>query len=552
MKQTNLRTGLLKKGHLTRIFFVGIFFSGLLAQAAPKGGVFFYNLGGEPATLNPIAVADFYGETVLRWTNDSLLTQNIDSNEWQPGLAESWEVAKDSKSYTFHLRKDLKFADGSPLTADDVKFSFEVIFDEAYSAISRRVYLDSIEKAEVLDPFTVKFTIKAPYFGNFNQLAGLRIIPKSIYGDSRKGSKLAKTIMGSGPYKLEKYEPGQQITLVRNPLWWGTRIEALQDQANFDKIVLRFVNDENRALEMLKKGELDYTALSPEGFVKKAVGIEWGKTVEKIKTENKEPKSYSFVGWNLRNDLFKDRQVRQALLMLMNRDLMNEKFKFGMWATVTGPWDASSDSNHPVLKEVKFNPTQAASLLKKAGWSDSDKDGVLDKVIDGKKVNFEFTVLYANKDSEKFLNLYKDDLKKAGLRMNLKWLDWDAFLKALQAAQFEAMAMSWGGGDVDYDPKQIWHSSSALSGGSNFINYANPAVDKLIDEGRRELDRSKRLKKFRKAYELIATDTPYAWMFTPRSVLYATTTRIGKPRETFNYSLGVSTWWVVPHSGSSK
>jgi peptide/nickel transport system substrate-binding protein/microcin C transport system substrate-binding protein len=542
----------MKQINLPIFFFVILFFSAL-TQAMPKGGTFFYNLGGEPASLNPIPAVDWYGDIVLHWTSDSLLTQNLDSNAWEPGLAESWEVSKDLKAYTFHLRKDLKFSDGHSLTADDVKFSFDVIFDPAYGATSRRVYFEFIEKAEVLDPLTVKFTVKAPYFNNFNEVAALRVVPRHIYSDSQKGSKLIKTVLGSGPYKLDKYEPGQSLTLVRNPLWWGFSLEAMQPRYNFDKIVVRFVKDENAALDLLKKGELDYTLLSPEVFVKKAVGPEWGQTVEKIKTENKEPKSYSFIAWNLRNDLFKDRQVRQALLMLMNRDAMNEKFKFGMLAPATGPWDSSRESASPKVKEVKFDPSKAASLLSKAGWSDSDKDGVLAKVNGGKKLKFEFTVLYANKDSEKFLNLYKDDLKKAGLKMNIKWLEWDAFLKALADSQFDGAAMAWAGGDVEYDPKQIWHSASAAPGGSNFINYNNPEVDKLIDQGRQELDHQKRIKKFRKVYELIAADVPYAWMFSPRFVLYAKTKRVAKPQDTFNYSLGTSTWWVdAAHSGSSK
>ena len=127
--------------------------------------------------------------------------------------------------------------------------------------------------------------------------------------------------------------------------------------------------------------------------------------------------------------------------------------------------------------------------------------------------------------------------------MNLKLLEWNAFTKAMDEQNFDSLTLSWGGGDVDFDPKQIWHSTSASKGGSNFISYNNPEVDKLIDQGREELDRAKRIKVFKKAYKLIAEDAPYAFLFSPKYALYAVQSRVGRPKDTFKFEVGFQYWY---------
>ncbi|MDH3604968.1 MAG: ABC transporter substrate-binding protein, partial [Candidatus Tectomicrobia bacterium] len=224
--------------------------------------------------------------------------------------------------------------------------------------------------------------------------------------------------------------------------------------------------------------------------------------------------------------------------------LMNVKFRFGESLLASGPWYRQSEYADPDVKPIPYDPAKALELLRGEGWRDSDQDGILDKEMTGNKVNFEFTLLNPNKDFEKYLVLYQEDLDKAGIKMNLKLLEWNTFITKLDEAQFEAVVLAWGGGSVDLDPKQIWHSSSAVKGGSNFIGYKNPEVDRLIDEARTELDKQKRIPILRQAYRLIAADAPYAFLFVPRFTYYAHRARIRKVTETYGYYLGQSYWWI--------
>jgi peptide/nickel transport system substrate-binding protein/microcin C transport system substrate-binding protein len=514
--------------------------------SAPQQGTFSVNLGNEPTTLNPITGTDAYNQEVQAYILDSLMDRNPDTYEWTPALAEKVEKSADGKSYTFTIRKNVKFHDGKPVTAEDIKFSFDVIFDPKYNAAHLRPYYENIEKAEILDPLTVRFTTKNKYFGNFDVVAGLSVLPKHFYGDADAGKKKNKTILGSGPYKLEKYDQSQSILLVKNKDWWGASVPEMKGRYNFEHIRMRFDKDENIAIEKLKKGELDYDGLTPEAYMKKTDGPEWGpgKVVIKEKVENKQPKNYGYIGWNLRKDLFKDRDVRLALFHLLNRDEMNKKFRFGMSIPATGPWYQQSEYANPNVKPIGYDPKKATDLLKKAGWTDSDKDGVLDKMVNGKKTNFQFTLIYGNPDNEKYWVLYQNDLKKVGIKMELQRLEWNAMLKNIDEASFDAAALAWGGGSVDVDPKQIWHSSSIGKGGSNFVGYSNPEVDKLIDEARGELDKAKRIPIDRKIYEKIAADVPYAFLFNDRFSLYAHGAKIKMKQPTYKYRVGTDYWWT--------
>lgn len=511
---------------------------------APRGGTFYFNLSIEPKTLNPITSTDAYASRVQSYVMDTLMERNEDTYAWQPALAEKVETSEDGKRFTFTIRKGATFHDGKEITAEDVKFSFDVIFIDEFQVFHVRPYYENIEKATIVGKYTVTFTTKNKYFGNFNVLAGLSIIPKHIYGDVKKAKKMNKKIIGSGPYLLDRYDKGRKIVLKRNSKWWGNDLPQFRGKYNFTKIVMKFAKDENVALTMLKKGELDFEGLTPEAYAKKTQGEEWGKNVLKVKAENKSPKGYGFVGWNLRKPMFQSRNVRLALAHLMNRKLMNEKFRFGMSQLATGPWYRQSEYADPAVQPMPFDPARALELLHRENWTDSDKDGMLDKQLNGTKVNFEFTLLNANKDNEKYWILYQGDLAKAGIRMNIKLLEWNTFITKLDESQFDAVALGWSGGSVDLDPKQIWHSTSAVKGGSNFIGYKNPEVDRLIDQARGELDKQKRIPMLRQVYRKIAEDAPYAFLFNNTYTLYAHTARMQKVRDAYDYAVGLDFWWI--------
>ncbi len=515
---------------------------------APQGGTFQMAFSSEPEKLNPINSQDLYASYVQQYVMDGLLTQNLDTYEFEPGLAERYEISKDGMTYTFYLRKDAKWSDGKPVTAEDVKFSFDSVKDKRYNAVHRLPYYETIGDVTVVDPYTVKIGTTKKYFMNLEVMASegyTPIVPKHIYGDPSK--KLNKDLFGSGPYKVEKYNKGKNIILVRNKDWWGNQASHLKGKYNFERIMIRFVKEENLEIEMLKKGQLDYDGLSPEAFIKKTEGAPFGTEILKKKVENSDPtRGYGFVGWNFKNGLFKDRDVRVALAHLMNREEMNKKFRYGLSVPATGPWLFNNPFANPEVKPFLFDVAKAKSLLKKAGWEDEDKNGILEKTIDGKRTEFRFTLLFPSREVEKYFTMYKEDLKKAGVDMELKVVEWNTFMKALDEHKFDAVALAWGGGSLETDPKQIWHTSASAPGGSNFISYSNAEVDKLIDQAREELDAKKRKVLWQKIHKLIADDAPYAFLFNEKYAFYAHNKKIGMVKDTYKYAVGRFYWWMKP------
>lgn len=511
--------------------------------AAPVGGNIYFNLRGEPNTLHPITSTDLYARRIHDLTMDCLAEHSFTTNEMEPHLAERWEISKDNKEFTFFMRKNAKFHDGKPVTAEDVKFSFDAIFEPKYEAAHLRPFYENIEKVEVIDPYTVKFFAKNTYFKNFDQVATMFVIPKHIYSDINKSKKMNKELIGAGPYKVERFDKGEKLVLRRFDDWYGFSEKQFKGLFNFERMTARFVKDETMALEMLKKGELDFTEMRADAYQLKAVGEPWGTKVHKVKYENLEPKNWYFYGWNLRHPVLKSKNVRLALTYLMDREAMIKKFLFGYSKPAAAPMWYQNASAPVGLKPLPFDPSKAQKLLKEDGWADSDKNGILDKVIDGEKRELKFTMVHSNRDYEKYHTWFQEDLKKAGIEMEIKLLEWSTFEPAVREGKFDGMAMAWGGGDQDPDPKQIWHSSSA-NGGSNFIGYNNPEVDKMIDEARLEVNREKRLKLLRKIYEKIAEDAPYTCWFNTIFEFYGVSNRIKRPADALKYKVGVQSWWM--------
>ncbi|MES2769964.1 MAG: ABC transporter substrate-binding protein [Bdellovibrionota bacterium] len=524
---------------LSAVVLFSLFNSQAYAQKRPQGGDFTTAITSEPITLNPINYSDASASTVLGYIVEGLLGKNVDTYDWEPNLAEKWEISKDKKTFTFTLRDNLKWSDGKPLTVEDVKFSFQTMKDPKYKAMSKMPYYEGLSSCDIVDAKTVKFTASTNYFLNFDVAAELAIVPKHIYEDPK--AKINKTVTGSGPYMIDTYEKGRRIALKRNPNWWGWEKANKDGEYNFDRIVFRFIDSPNIQLEMLKKGDIDYMGLEPEQFVKKTDGPEWGKTLIKVKTKNDGPKGYNWVGLNLQNKILADQKVRLALAHLMNRDMMIEKFRYGLAEKTSAP-GLLSEFKSSSLKPILFDPKKALEVLRSAGWEDTDKNGILDKVIDGKKTNLKIEILLPTEQWTRYLTVFKEDAKKVGVDIGLKNVEWNTFSKLLDEKKFDAVTMAWAGGGIEWDPKQIWHSTSN-KGGSNFINYNNPEVDKLIDDARTTWDRSKRAEKLKKLNDLIAADVPYIFLFNPSNVVYAHRSSLEKVKDTYKFGVGTSFWW---------
>lgn len=525
--------------------FVIIVLLSLNAYAAkrPQGGTFNTELDGEPSTLSPYTSTDLYSQQVQSFILESLLTRDIETYKWKGMLADKWEISKDKKVFTFKIRDNAKFSDGKPVTAEDVKFSLDSIRDDRYKSVIQKPFYEGLDRVEIVDAHTVKFYTKDNRYKNFDMAAGLSILPKHVYGNPE--DKFSRLVVGSGAYKIENYEKGKRIILVRNPFYWDIKRNQEDGENNFDKIILKFLEQPEIQFETFKKKELDYMTLTPEQYVQKTKGPGWGKEFIKVRASNKVPKGYNYIGLNQKSAILSSKQVRLALAQLVNRKLMINKFRFGLAENTNGPIPNGTDST-PDIPSIPFDPKKALKNLEEDGWKDSDKDGVLDKTINGKKTDLKITILMATNQWEKYLTVIKEEAKKVGFEIDIKNIEWNAFLKIMDEGNFDAFIMGWGGGSQDMDEglRQIFHSSAAIKGGSNRINYSNKKVDELLEKCAFEWDRPKRIKMIKEAATLIANDLPYVFLFNATYTHYAHLDRVKKVKDTYKYGIGTSFWWL--------
>jgi peptide/nickel transport system substrate-binding protein/microcin C transport system substrate-binding protein len=502
-----------------------------------KNIAFYAKLDAEPGTLNPLTYTDGYASEVHAYTLDSMLSKNIDTYEWEAALAHKWEISKDKSKFKFWLKEGVQFHDGSEVTAKDVEYTFNAFLDDkTWKNAHKKFSYTNIKSVKAISKYVVEAEVKTKVYSNFDTIAGMSVISQKFYSQKQKKSFFNKNIMGTGPYKLEKWHRGNRIVLVRNEKWWGRKDPTVSMQWNYPKVVIKWISDATVAIEMLKKGKYDMVGMQPEAYVKKATGPLWGKEVFKVKTKNNAPKGYCYIGMNLKDPILKDKVVRKAMYHLLNRKLMIEKFEFNMSTPAVGPIYPNSPYASKGIKPVQFNPKKALEMLKSRGWKDTNRDGILDK--NGKKLSI--TLLEPGSYS-RYLTIFKEDAKKAGVEINIKKIEWNSFLKLVtQEKNFEMCRLCWSA-SVDWDPLQIWHTKS-IEGGSNFISYSNKKVDDLIDKARLVFERSERIKLLSKVEKQIIEDVPYLFISYKDTTLYGHTKRILKEKDTYEYGIGTNFW----------
>jgi peptide/nickel transport system substrate-binding protein/microcin C transport system substrate-binding protein len=521
--------------------------SGYSAPPSTAGvGTFNLRLDDDPRTLNPITYDDVYARKVLEWAFEPLLQFDDNTYKYRPVLAEKYEISPDGMTFTFTLRKGLKWQDGQPLTAEDVKYSFDVLFEGRFFAPHRRIFYEPIKEAKVLSPEKIQFIAKEPYFLAFEQVASLFIIPKHFYGvGDPKDPKFNRTFLGSGPYQLEEWNKGQRLVLKRWADYQPPNSEYDRSRNRFARIQFRPIREMAVCIEMLKKGDLDYLELrDPRDYLNIHEEEKPDSKFVTVKATNSQPSmnNYAFIDWNTKNPLFQDKRVRQALAHLINRDMMIEKFRFGMSEKANGPYGLRSPYSSKKVKALGYDPKKAKELFEQAGWKMGPQGLV--KTIDGKETPFEFTLIHTNPDFEKYITLFQEDYKKAGVKMNVRLLEWNTFMKLVDERKFDAIGMGWTFYSLNSDLYQYYHSKSILAKGHNFGSFSKPEVDTLIEQIRSTMDEKKRWKLAHRLHEILADEQPYSYLFNPKYILYAANKRIKRPKDILKYGVGYQTWFV--------
>lgn len=487
------------------------FLPGYENKAAEAGGTFARALPAEPATLNPVLATDRVSYLVYKWIFDPLIDMDQDQ-KWVGVLAERWENSADNRVTTFHLRKNVRWHDGKPFTADDVLFTYEAIRDDTVDAIALRSSFEKVARVEKVDAFTVKVTWKEPYAPGLAAW-NFHILPKHAYGYPKgKGAELNKSALnfkplGTGPFRFAEWKRGERIVLEANPDYFLGR-------PPLDRVVFKVIPQSQTLLAAYQTGQLDLTSISAEQWkqLKNDAAFLKGSSVFEFTT-----RQFYYVGWNMdgSNPFFGDRRVRQAMTYALNRKGIVEKVLDGHGALASGPFSLGGWESDPKVAPYPYDPAKAASLLEAAGWKDANGDGVREK--GGTPFSFECLVPAEVEMFARWLEIFQQDLKRVGVSMSIRKLEYGTFLDRTHRHQFQAYLSGWGLGD-DPDPFSLLHSSQAkllpsgVGEGQNDVSYKNPEADRLIEEEQRVYAQAERQKIFWRLHSLLAEEQPHTYL----------------------------------------
>ena len=503
----------------------------------------------DPDTINGITANDNVSNAFQMNVYESLgETDFKNPDKILPSLATDWEFDKENLEFTIHLRKGvmwhpMRLPNGKLLpqrefTSKDVKFTFDCVLNPHVEAAHIRSYYEDPEaedpadrykiKLTVIDKYTIKVKWTKPYFmAEQFTLGGFPIIPRHVYSVDKNGEPISfdfsskefadgfnnhwagNKMCGTGPLMFKEWVQNQRLVLIRNPNYWGKPYY-------FSKVLYRCIPNPNTPTQLVLQNELDFVGIpQKDQFLqcKENPNVKAGK----VKMVAFDYPGYRYVGYNLRRDLFKDKQFRKALAHATPvQKIIDEVFE-GLAIPVAGPFLPGSDAADPSVKPIPYDLEKAKQILEEAGWKDTNGNGIRDKTVNGTKIEASFDLMiFADAPSFRTTGeILKENYRKIGVEVQLSPAKWQLMLQKLRKWDFDAAMLGWGTSWSKGDPFQIWHGSQAdVKDSSNHVGYRNAEVDKLIEQLRVTLDEDKQNELFHKIFRLIYEDQPYTFLFS--------------------------------------
>ena len=536
--------------------------------------------GLNPYTSTGAGGGYIYGQNIF----ESMIIQDNQTLKYEPWIATSQpEVTEDKLSYIYTLRKDVYFSDGTLLTGQDIIFSLKSIKNPFTDAAPSRNYYKDIATAELVnnDPYKIKFTCSEVYFRHDVFIGGISILPRHIYDPNNtmasysfedlagllakftdtnssmdqfenepayqfaqffNSHEVSRNPVGSGPFVFKEWRTDDRVVLEKSENYWNsTETEFLN---SVDRLVFKTVKQYDAALTGLKAQEIDLIrSLPPELFFNQTNSSKFNKNNDK--TSFYYP-NYSYIGWNNEHPIFSDKRVRRAMTHLCNRAKIADILYYGEAQPAIGNVYFKRPEYHHGIEPWEFSPEKAKALLAEAGWSDSDGDGVLDKVINGVKMpfSFDFKTNQGNEIRKKIGLIMVEELRKVGIAADVHTMEWSVYLDNVRDHKFDAMILGWVFGVDSPDPYQVFHSSQATGRGSNSVSFKNDRADKISELNRKEFDASKRINLMLEFQEILHEEQPYTFLVCSKNHLVHHKRFKGINIYPFRPGYDLKEWWV--------
>ncbi|MFA5858911.1 MAG: peptide-binding protein [Elusimicrobiota bacterium] len=493
-----------------------------LQKSVPAyGDTYIESTIGDASYLNPLLATDSASAGVNNLVYNGLVKYDKDI-KLVGDLAESWDVTSNGLVITFYLRKNVYWHDGVKFTAKDVVYTYNRLIDPKVRTPYGADFA-LVKSVTAVNDNTVRVVYKEP-FAPALESWGMGIVAQHVFsnavGEEFNNHPSNRKPVGTGPYVFKDWKTDEKIVLTYNPNYFEDRKPGQTGRVYpyFNKYVFRVIPDQSVEFLELRNESIDSMGLTPDQY---NAYPEYFKKYNKFRYPSF---SYTYMGYNLENPLFKDKRVRHALAYGLDKKQVIQGVLLGLGKPATGPFPPSMWAYDPEVKDYEYNPEKAKSLLAEVGWKDVNNDGILENAElyakTGKLQPFEFTIMtnQGNKLRSTTTEIVQLCLQKLGIKVNIRIVEWSTFIhQYVDKKKFDVVILGW---NLSRDPDQysIWHSSQRKEGQYNFVGYANPEVDRLLEKGRREFDVAKREKMYRRIHAIINDDQPYCFLYYPDSL----------------------------------
>jgi peptide/nickel transport system substrate-binding protein len=470
----------------------------------------------DPVTLNPLLAADAWSELVHTRIFQGLVRLN-ENLEPVPALATAWTFSRDGREWTFTLRDDVRWHDGTSFTARDVKFTFDLIKHPDYQG-PRRSDFQVLDRVEITGDHQVKLILSRPSAPFLSRLV-VGILPYHVFGGLdvallREHPGSLRPI-GTGPFMFSEWNRGRNVVLTANPGYW-------EEGPWIQQVEFRVYPDERAALAALEAKEVDLVGngvipLDELSRIRQRHG-DW------LNLWHVPANSYHYIGLKQDHPILRDRRVRQALAFALDRPAIVSE-AYGEYATVVhanlppASWAHRTEGLNPYT----YSPDTAVSLLQQAGWRQVGQDGIR-RNDQGERLSFQLLTVAGNHRIEQVTKAVAAHWKRVGVEANVRVLPWSELVDShLNAARFDAYLLGWS---LEPDPDSFFffHSRAGLDGagrlvGFNDVEYANPELDRLLELGRVSMDPGERKVIYHEVQLILNRDLPYVFLFTPHAAI---------------------------------
>jgi len=455
----------------------------------------------ELQTLNPLISTDQNANELIDFLLFTPLVRYDSAYRVTPGLAESWELSP--QGVHFHLVAS-RWQDGEPVTAEDVKFTFDLAKNPDVASPLAAAYLAEVSTAEVVGPLDIRFTFTHPHsqpLEDFVWPPVPRHILEGVPPDELARHPFGRSPVGNGPYRLVSWDVNQQLVFEADPDYPA----ALGGPPGFTRVVYRILPESTSLLAELFASSIDVDGpLTPSGASK----FEGRRDV---RLRSFPWRQFSYIGWNGVRPPLDRPEVRRALTMAIDREAIVRTALQGFGEVASGvipPWHRYA----PALAPLPYAPDSAVILLRRLGWRDSDGDGILDR--EGRP--FRFTLL-ANQRNPLYgdvAQIVQAQLRRVGVQVDVRLLEWQTMLSLHRARDYDAVLTNWVLDNFRVDPRPLFHSDQVgIPGSANRASYANPVADSLMDLGVRTMDDSAAAAIWSQFSRVLQRDQPLTFLF---------------------------------------